>query len=1013
MKKRLCTLLAGLILCVTAALAQVQKVTGTVIAQDDGEPVMGASITVEGTKQVAITDSYGVFTIGVPPGKKIVVSYIGMTTVTVTPKDGMKIVLKNDSKMLDDVVITGIFQKARESYTGSVSTIKAEDIKLNRGSNLLQTLKSLDASLNFGINNVVGSNPNSLPQLNIRGTSSLPIRSIGESASNAVNTPLIIMDGFEISLTKLMDYNDDEIASINILKDAAATAIYGSRGANGVIVVNSRKPEPGKLRVNVDAGVTLEIPDLSSYDLLDAAGKLKLEYDAGLYDDNNPTRQEEKRAVYFRRLKDVLSGVNTDWLSYPTRTGVGQRYNLRLEGGNNEFRWGTALSYNDIQGAMKGSYRRTFNGSITLMYTYKNLQFRNYTTLGFNGSKESNYGSFATYAYQQPYYAPYGPDGKLNRYFPTFYDSPGDIPRQNPLYDATLNSFNKSGYQEITNNFSIDWYILPELNLRGQFGISVKDGTTDRFRSPKSSDFTGREYNTSDGFLRRGTYDFATSRYMNYSGDLTLSYNKTFNDRHQLYAGLNYSIRESTNRNYAFKAEGFSNDSMSDIMNARQYVKNGKPSGSKTKSRMLGLTGNINYTYDNRYYVDASYRVDGSSEFGSNNRYAPFWSTGIGWNLHNEKFMKNKTPFNSLRLKTSYGETGSLQSLGSGANTIYRFQTDSQYRGWIGAMLSGLGNADLTWQTTKQFNIGTEFGLWEDRIRGSFEVYTKNTSDLLSSMDLPRSTGFSSYLANIGEVQNKGWEAYINAYIIRNEKKRFNWMVGAQLVHNTNKITKLSDAIKEQNKVAMSNIYVNQLYFEGYPQNSIYAVRSAGIDPSSGEEVFIDRNGNYTNRWDPLDKVFMGSSDPKYQGLFNTLVMWKNFTAKVTFTYHWGNKVYNNTLLDKVEVTLGRIQSGNVDERVLSTRWFKPGDVTFFRGLSDNETLPTSRYVMTDNVLELSSLSLEYRLDSKQLRNLLGLNYMIFAINTTDLFHLSSIKMERGVGYPYARTFIGSIKLAF
>ena len=456
-----------------------KKITGTVLSKEDGLPVIGASVRIAGTEQGAATDLNGQFTLDVKPGTALQVSYIGMKTQTLQAMPGMEIILESDAKTLNDVVVTGIFRKAKESYTGAATKIGGEKLKMYKGQNLLQTLRNADASLNIPMNNIMGSDPNSLPQMNIRGTSSLPlsIKELNETTKQNVNTPLIIMDGFEISLTKLMDYNDEEIESITILKDASATAIYGSRGANGVIVVETKQPEPGKLKMTAIAGLSLEIPDLTSYDLLNARDKLELERLVGLYEsEGKPSQTLEYQKDYQKRLKDVLSGVDTDWLNKPLRTGIGQSYNLRLEGGREEFRWGTSLSWRDTQGAMKGSSRRVFNGDITLMYTYKDLIFRNYTNIGNTLSDNSPYGSFSTYVEMQPYYRPYDDDGRLIRYFPGLHKTSNTI--QNPLYDATLNTFNKSRTLGIINNFSIEWKILPELILRGQLGLSTTRSTS-------------------------------------------------------------------------------------------------------------------------------------------------------------------------------------------------------------------------------------------------------------------------------------------------------------------------------------------------------------------------------------------------------------------------------------------------------------------------------------------------------------------------------------------------------
>lgn len=992
-------------------------VSGRVI-DSHREPLIGVSVRIKETGKGMATDTDGRFSLKLEYGQTLEFSYIGMEKQELQYDGGevLYVTMHEDKKNnLDNVIVTGIFTKPKESYTGAVSTITQEQIQLYKGQNLLQTLKNIDASINFQVDNINGSNPNNLPTINIRGNASLPtnVAEFNEGVQNSTNTPLIIIDGFEISLTKLMDYNDDEIESINILKDAAATAIYGSRGANGVIVVVTKRPEVGKLKINVEAGTTIEIPDLSSYNLLDAKKKLQLEYDAGLYNvEGAPSAELDRKSVYYRRLRNVLSGTSTDWLSKPVRTGVGQVYKARFEGGSDEFRWGASLSYNDTEGAMKGSKRQTFNGGITLMYTLKNLIFRNYTSIGVNRSHESPYGTFSTYAQQQPYDAPYDAEGNLVKTFDDFY---GKSKVLNPLYDASLNSFDKKGYTSITNQFSIDWNIIRDLKLRGTFGIGTTLNTSDHFIPAEHSTFTtDPQYQTDEGFLRRGRYTYGTGRSTNYEFDITLAYNHIFAGDHQLYAGVDYSIRENNSYAYNFMAEGFSSDNITSIMNARQYYLNGKPSGSKTLSRMVGVTANVNYTYDNRYFLDLSYRIDGSSEYGSNNKFAPFWSAGLGWNIHNERFMSEARAINNLRLRTSYGETGSQLSSNAGAFTSYEYVTNNKYMNWTGAYLTGLGNYDLTWQMTREFNVGLEFGFWKDRIRCTVDFYDKTTSNLLSYMNLPLSTGFSSFMSNVGKIKNRGLEVSASAYIIRNARKHINWIVSGQFMYNRNWISKLSDAVKKQNEQYMTQgSDVSTLFFEGNPQSSIYAVASLGIDPSTGNEIFIDKNGNQTTTWNAADKVFLGSSEPLYRGNIGSTLVWKNFTFNVSFGYRFGGYAYNQTLLDKVEVTLSTIQNQNVDERVLSSRWFQPGDVTFFKGLSNEETHATSRYVMRDNTFQLQSLGIQYRFDGDRIRKALRCNALTLALNMNDLLYFSTIRRERGTSYPYSRNVQASVKLSF
>jgi TonB-linked SusC/RagA family outer membrane protein len=993
-------------------------------------PIIGATVMIKGTQIGTTTDIDGNYAIDVKAGDVLVFSYIGMEPKEAAVFDNLaklNVLMKNSSETtLQDVVVTGIFKKAKESYTGSVSTVSKEQLQMFKGQNLLQTLKNADASLNFAVNNLTGSNPNDLPSVNIRGNSSLPtsVQEYNQTASNSVNTPLIIMDGFEITLEKLMDYNDDEIENINILKDAAATAIYGSRGANGVIVVTTKQPEAGKLRVNAEIGLDIEAADLSSYNLLNAADKLELERSLGLYNSTSPTHDQRYQEIYNSRLLRVLSGQSTDWISKPIHAGVGSHYNLRLEGGSEAFRWSATANYKDVEGAMKNSSRRTFNGSLTLMYKVKDLTFKNYLTYGMVRANESNYGSFSDYVKQQPYNNPYDENGNIVEYFENFYGSTSGHGTFNPLWDASLKTINKSGYETLTDNFSIEWNITKELILRGQLGITSTDNHSDYFLPANHSYFlvtNAEEYSTDEGFMRRGLYRYGVGKDYQYSGNVTLSYNKTFLDKHQVYVGLDYSLREYRGHDYTFEVEGISNENMSFLGNARQYAQNAVPTGTQSKTRMLGFTGNVNYTYDGRYYLDFSYRIDGSSTFGTDKKYAPFFSTGLGWNLHNEKFLEGNELINILRLKASYGQTGSSSGSSSGANTVYQYQTDNKYMNWMGATLSAWGNPRLTWQKTDEMNLGVEFGLWNGRVKGEFEYYTKKTSNLLSYMDLPLSMGLSSYMANVGEVKNNGWEASASVYVIRNPKEKLSWLLSGQLVYNKNKISKLSDAIKAQNELYLAlsqdedgnNIDIANLFYEGRPQNSIYAVRSLGIDPSTGREIYLDKNGEVTYTWNASDKVYLGSKDPLYRTIFSSMLMWKGFTLNLSFGGYWGGKVYNQTLLDRVEVTTNTLTTSNVDKRVYTDRWMNPGDVTFFKGFSNETTRATSRFVMDDRVLELQSASLQYRWDSDWVRRKLGVQSIIYAINASDLCHWSSVKMERGTSYPYARNIQGSIKLMF
>lgn len=994
------------------------KISGKV-TDSRGEPLPGVTIMLKGTDFGVATDVDGKYELPVQKNLAgtLVFSFVGMKTqeVVINGRTEINVQMEEEAAEMDEVVVTGIFTKARESYTGAVTTISEKELKMFRGQNMLATLGNIDPAFNIVANNALGSNPNAIPEITIRGNSSLPMSmdELNNETSQRLNQPLIIMDGFEISLEKLMDFNDEEIASINILKDASATAIYGSRGANGVVVITTKRPEPGKLKVFAKAAISLEMPDLTSYDLLNAADKLALEKEVGLYKNtgsqSDPHKDQELEEKYNATLRDVLRGVDTYWLSEPLRVGVGQRYNVRLEGGTEELRWGAGVSYNSIQGAMKGSSRNTFSGTINLAYTYKNVLFQNQTLLDYNRAKESKYGSFSDYALMNPYWAPRDDEGNLIESYETI--SGRDI--ANPLYNALLDSKNESKYDQVTNNFSVEWRIIEGLTFRGQVGITKQHNSSDVFIPAENTEFNDtQEWQQPENYFRKGKYTYTIGETSNLESRVTLSYSKVFAEKHQLYAGIDWSLINSKSNSYTVVGEGFTNSENNYFGNALQYELNGRPTGTESTSRQVGFTGNVNYTYDNRYYADLSFRTDGSSQFGSDKRFAPFYSIGIGWNIHREKFMEKQGVVNNFRLRGSYGKTGSQQFDSYQALRTYQYYTEDRYMVWNGAELMGFGNDDLEWQITDQFDLGVELGLWNNRVSLTFDAYNKKTSNLLSQMDVPLANGFSSYTANVGEVKNVGFETSLSVYPIRDTERELVWMLTGKLAYTKNEITKLSDAIKAQNEeYKKRDVEVNNLLYEGYSQYAIYAVPSLGIDPSTGNELYLDENGNVTDEWHASAKQYFGQKEPKFRGNINSLLQWKDLSLNLNFGFQWGSQQYNETLLNKVEVTNDEIQL-NVDRRVWTERWQKPGDLKPYKGYGDYETKISSRFVMDESVFELQSANLQYRWHTPFVKNL-GLETINFDVNMSDVFYISSIKRERGTDYPFARRMEFAVSFMF
>ena len=825
------------------ATAEKKEIRGLVVYDDDGEPVIGATVKVVGTDLTTITNEKGQFAFAEwTDGARVQVSYLGMKTVTLPAGANMRFRLTSDDKVLDDVVVTGIFHKRKDAYTGAVTTITSEELKNFGNKNLITSIGNIDPAFNILTNNELGSNPNRLPEIQIRGNANLPdLDNLQDNTKTDLNTPLIVLDGFEISLERLMDLNDDDVESITLLKDGSATAIYGSRGANGVVVITRKAPKMGRLRLTYNGSLNIEAPDLTDYHLLNAADKLELERRAGYYDMVDPQRDFNYKNKYAAILKDVERGVDTDWMALPLRTGVGQRHNMRIEGGDASFRYSASLQYNGVTGVMKGSNRNSFNGGINLTYRHQKLIFNNDLSIGHTRSKESPYGTFAQYTRLNPYWRPYDDNGELIKMFDNdvnFWGTYSNLPT-NPLYNATLRQKNSTDYTNITNNFAIEWRPFAGFIARGSLGITWQDTESDNYKSAKHTDFEKDLYQTAEGALRKGSYNYGTGKLMNYEAALTLSYTHLFAKKHQLYTGLNANVISKNSRNYYIQAEGFPDEDMDFLPSALQYMKDGKPSGSEAKMRSVGLVGSVNYSYDNRYYADLAYRLDGSSQFGSDRRFAPFYSAGIGWNLHNERFLKNTKLFNLLKLRASFGQTGSQNFNVYQAIATYSYYMSDRYNQWLGASQMALENKNLEWQKTNKWNAGLEVSMLDSRINLVADVYVEKTSNLLSALDLPLSNGFTSYVENVGKVENKGFELKATVFLIKNTEKRLFWSVTGSMMHNKDKVVALSQAMKDEyaKLLLTRGVTPNRVIREGESQYTIYAVPSLGIDPSNGRST--------------------------------------------------------------------------------------------------------------------------------------------------------------------------------
>ena len=969
------------------------------------EPLPGVTVRLENTSMGTATNFEGVFSFRLPVEKgKLILSFVGFKTKGVEfklPSDTLKIVLEEEVENVEEVVVTGYFNKAKESFTGSEVTIETEELKKVGALSITQALSAFDPSIRLAESLTNGSNPNVLPDITIRGENGFDLRANADDATTNPNAPLYILDGVEVSAERVYDMDVNRVESITILKDASATALYGSRASNGVIVITTIRPKSGQIRVSLNANYNISVPDLRDYNLMNAEEKLEYERLAGLYQDTDYLEQCKLDELYNSRLEEVRKGVNTYWLSQPLTTSLNQRYSINFEGGDEYFRYGIDLRYDTDKGVMKQSGRDRLGINLTFNYNIgTNFFIRNDLAVDNVKAKNSPYNEFYLYANQDPYDRIYDENGKFVEKL-----SSGDW---NPLYNAHLAKKNTSTYTSIQDNFNIDWRIIPALRLQGRISYTRQFDKRDLFKSPESLD-----YSTETDPKKKGTYFRSNSQSDKFDGNLTLQYNKVLGV-HSLNVGVGSNLTESTEEGDSYTGVGFVNPNMIFIGAATSFKENSSPDGSYDKSRLVGFFGNVNYGYDNRYFLDSSFRTDGSSKFGRNSRFAPFWSVGVAWNVHKEAFWSGDEK-SSLKLSASVGITGTTNFSSTQALTTYNYDFSKIYNGVFGVSLAGYGNPELKWQNTISYNVGVDMTLLKGLVTFNGDFYIKNTENLLLPLTVAPSTGFSSYVENIGKLRNTGIEGRLRLNLIRDTQRDLRWNVTLSAFHNKSKITKLSNQLEEINKYANSDWYnqgtvVYRQYEAGRSQTALMMVRSGGIDPATGNEVYIKRNGELTFEYDANDKVKCGDMKPTIEGNVNTNLTWKGFTLYMLFKYQFGAKAYNGTLASKVE---GANPYKNADKRVLYDRWKEPGDHAKFRRI-DDRTSPyqTTRLVFDNDLFSLSSVSLSYELP-REISQKIYADRVRLMLSTTDVFRLSTIKQERGTSYPFARTFNLSLNVTF
>ena len=648
---------------------------------------------------------------------------------------------------------------------------------------------------------------------------------------------------------------------------------------------------------------------------------------------------------------------------------------------------------------MKGSDREVMNGNIRLIYRKGKLSFTNNLNINYSKADREPV-AFSEFAKANPYFRKYDENGELKKilfqnYAATYY---------NPLYDMNQTNFEETKTTGFTNNFEVDWRVIDELRVRGRFGLTKSNEQMKKFRSPFNTEFKSQA-----DIANKGSYEERNTQNLNYDGDFSLTYGKLFNEKHMVNVVGGMRLSQNGSNNSAYKVQGFIDDEFSNPAFALGYQKDGNATYQDSKKRAVSYYLNFGYAYDDRYLLDVNYRSDGSSVFGSDRQFTNTWSVGLGWNIHKEAFFSDIEGISLLKLRASIGNPGNQNFDDYISTRIYTYNTDNMNIFGSSAIVSNLGNRNLEWQKTLDRNIGFDIIFLDNRLRVNFDYFNKRTDPLLVQIGTASSTGVKTLPRNVGKQITEGITLTMNYSIIRREDMF--WSVNMNLRHQTSEYKEVSEVLTKYN---LDNRNRNLTrYYDGGSPSDLWAVRSCGIDPATGREIFLDKNGEQTFVHNYDDEVVVGNSDPKVEGVIGTSFYYKGFSASVNFRYRLGGQIFMQTLYDKVENLSSSKKWENLDKRALYDRWKQPGDQAKFKSIASSEVTPiSSRFVEDNNVLSGESISLGYESTAPWLKHI-GASSMSVRAYMNDIFRISTVKNERGLSYPFARSVSFSLGVTF
>lgn len=966
-------------------IAQDRTISGTVISQEDGTGLPGVNVIVKGTNQGTVTDVEGAFKISLNTNDAILVfSFIGYVTeeIGTNSRSVIDVQMKQDLKQLQEVVVTGYREENRRALPGSIAIVKSDKIQNIPIASFDQVLQGrVPGMLVLG-----GSGqPGAAASVVIRGIKSL-------SGSNG---PLYVIDGVPVAAGVFNTLNTNDFESIAVLKDASSAAIYGSRGANGVILITTKRGKDGDTQINYGFQYGISQAPTNKLEVMNSKEKIDFELQTG----GSPL------ATYTSEKLNRLRKIDTNWEDVLFQSAATQSHDLSIQGGTAKTQFFISGNYFDQQGTVKETGLKRYTAKINLTSDMSNFKYGMNSSFGYSENQTTLEGNayigspLNAVRWSNPYEKPYDSIGGYTKI------RSGQPNALQELEQNRRKFFDVKGVMNMFGEYALPF--VKGLAVKTSWGVDYTQRETDNYYDKAT--YTGIQTPGQSGSVTRGS-----SLSANFIGTNSISYKTVINNDHEVFASLYHEIVSNKSKGFSYTGYGISGNLKNDGGTTVSATFLPDIGGSRTESAIQSIFSEVSYGYKNRYNFKGGLRRDASSRFGKDKRYATFYSAGVNWRISEEAFMQNLTSkITFLKAYTNIGTSGNQSGIGD-FGSLSLFDLGFSYDGTAGVRQTQPDNSNLGWETVRSFNAGVEYSLFANRISGTIEYYINSTLDLLLEAQQSRTSGFPSITQNVGKMRNRGIEIDITGGIYKT--RNFFWNVNANFTYNRNEILKLVETDQIVGGLTISKV--------GLPARTNYLVEYLGVNPANGDALYRTKDGGITNQFSTDDlKPFGSRIAPRFGGLTNTF-NYKGIELSVFFSFVQGSKVFNN---DRTNVENPTFYVDNLSKDLLNA-WKKPGDITNIpriqttSGLTTNAfQAQTTRYLEDGSFLRLRNVSLSYNLPPEWLSKAKLRSVRVFALGQ-NLWTLSKFRgwdpefaggQLTGAQYPALRTVTAGVNVGF